>query len=220
MPHEYFGRPEAAKRKPTGRRIPCRSRLSLWEWQSFRSYPFSRDSRGSSAHPTIPPQVSCCPWTSTRGRPWRHPSLRSVSRWNRGFECRASRIAVRHVFPAAMNNGGGIFILASLDERLDLSDNSDLPCSFSQFIQRYNVERVIPHRRAVFVTEPVSTYSSSHFWRIRISSFMQRRYGLRFANEKKKCSVSIDTLQLNTTPLFSHLLNTSLSIYTLLRSHS
>lgn len=55
MPHEYFGRPEAAKRKPTGRRIPCRSRLSLWEWQSFRSYPFSRDSRGSSAHPTIPP---------------------------------------------------------------------------------------------------------------------------------------------------------------------
>ena len=115
---------------------------------------------------------------------------------------------------------GVIFILASLDERLDLSDNSDLPCSFSQFIQRYNVERVIPHRRAVFVTEPVSTYSSSHFWRIRISSFMLRRYGLRFANEKKKCSVSIDTLQLNTTPLFSHLLNTSLSIYTLLRSHS
>ena len=110
MPHEYFGRPEAAKRKPTGRRIPCRSRLSLWEWQSFRSYPFSRDSRGSSAHPTIPPQVSCCPWTSTRGRPWRHPSLRSVSRWNRGFECRASRIAVRHVFPAAMNNGGGIWL--------------------------------------------------------------------------------------------------------------
>lgn len=49
---------------------------------------------------------------------------------------------------------------------------------------------------------------------------MLRRYGLRFANEKKKCSVSIDTLQLNTTPLFSHLLNTSLSIYTLLRSHS
>ena len=91
MPHEYFGRPEAAKRKPTGRRIPCRSRLSLWEWQSFRSYPFSRDSRGSSAHPTIPPQVSCCPW-------------------NRGFECRASRIAVRHVFPAAMNNGGGIWL--------------------------------------------------------------------------------------------------------------
>ena len=115
---------------------------------------------------------------------------------------------------------GVIFILASLDGRLDLSDNSDLPCSFSQFIQRYNVERVIPHRRAVFVTEPVSTYSSSHFWRIRISSFMLRRYGLRFANEKKKCSVSIDTLQLNTTPLFSHLLNTSLSIYTLLRSHS
>lgn len=118
---------------------------------------------------------------------------------------------------------GVIFILASLDERLDLSDNSDLPCSFSQFIQRYNVERVIPHRRAVFVTEPVSAYSSSHFWRIRIfriSSFMLRKYGLRFAYEKKKCSVSIDTLQLNTTPLFSHLLNTSLSIYTLLRSHS
>lgn len=115
---------------------------------------------------------------------------------------------------------GVIFILASLDGRLDLSDNSDLPCSFSQFIQRYNVERVIPHRKAVFVTEPVSTYSSSHFWRIRISSFMLRRYGLRFANEKKKCSVSIDTWQLNTTPLFSHLLNTSLSIYTLLRSHS
>ena len=89
---------------------------------------------------------------------------------------------------------GVIFILASLDGRLDLSDNSDLPCSFSQFIQRYNVERVIPHRRAVFVTEPVSTYSSSHFWRIRISSFMLRRYGLRFAYEKKKCSVSIDTL--------------------------
>ena len=69
----------------------------------------------------------------------------------------------------------------------------------------------------------VSAYSSSHFWRIRIfriSSFMLRRYGLRFAYEKKKCSVSIDTLQLNTTPLFSHLLNTSLSIYTLLRSHS
>ena len=91
---------------------------------------------------------------------------------------------------------GVIFILASLDGRLDLSDNSDLPCSFSQFIQRYNVERVIPHRRAVFVTEPVSTYSSSHFWRIRISSFMLRRYRLRFAYEKKKCSVSIDTLQI------------------------
>lgn len=93
---------------------------------------------------------------------------------------------------------GVIFILASLDGRLDLSDNSDLPCSFSRFIQRYNVERAIPHRRAVFVTEPVSAYSSSHFWRIRIfriSSFMLRRYGLRFAYEKKKCSVSIDTLQ-------------------------
>ena len=93
---------------------------------------------------------------------------------------------------------GVIFILASLDGRLDLSDNSDLPCSFSRFIQRYNVERAIPHRRAVFVTEPVSAYSSSHFWRIRIfriSSFMLRRYGLRFAYEKKRCSVSIDTLQ-------------------------
>lgn len=109
MPHEYFGRPEAAKRKPTGRRIPCRSRLSLW-------------SGSLSAHIRLvgivevvvlirqSPQVSCCPWTSTRGRPWRHPSLRSVSRWNRGFECRASRIAVRHVFPAAMNNGGGIWL--------------------------------------------------------------------------------------------------------------
>ena len=63
----------------------------------------------------------------------------------------------------------------------------------------YNVERAIPHRRAVFVTEPVSAYSSSHFGRIRIfriSSFMQRRYRLRFAYEKKKCSVSIDTLQI------------------------
>ncbi len=60
---------------------------------------------------------------------------------------------------------------------------------------------IIPHRRAVFVTEPVSAYSSSHFWRIRIfriSSFMLRRYGLRFVYEKKKCSVSIDTLQVNT----------------------
>ena len=92
-----------------------------------------------------------------------------------------------------------IFILASLDGRLDLSDNSDLPCSFSRFIQRYNVERAIPHRRAVFVTEPVSAYSSSHFWRIRIFrifSFMLRRYRLRFAYEKKKCSVSIDTLHI------------------------
>ena len=93
-------------------------------------------------------------------------------------------------------NSGVIFILASLDGRLDLSDNSDLPSSFSQFIQRYNVERAIPHRRAVFVTEPVSAYSSSHFWCIRIfriSSFMLRRYGW-FAYEKKKCSGSIDTL--------------------------
>ena len=92
---------------------------------------------------------------------------------------------------------GVIFMLASLDGRLDLSDNSDLPSSFPRFIQRYNVERATPHRRAVFVTEPVSAYSSSHFWRIRIfriSSFMLRRYGLRFAYEKKKCSVSIDTL--------------------------
>ena len=80
-----------------------------------------------------------------------------------------------------------------------ISDNSDLPCSFSRFIQRYNVERAIPHRKAVFVTEPVPAYISSHFWRIRIfriSSFMPRRYGLRFAYEKKKCSVSIDTLHI------------------------
>ena len=40
---------------------------------------------------------------------------------------------------------GVIFILVSLDGRLDFSDNSDLPCSFSRFIQRYNVERAIPH---------------------------------------------------------------------------
>ena len=94
---------------------------------------------------------------------------------------------------------GVIFILASLDGRLDLSDNSDLPSSFPRFIQRYNVERAIPHRRAVFVTEPVSAYSSSHFWRIRIfriASFRLRRYRLRFAYEKKKCSVSIDTLHI------------------------
>ena len=100
---------------------------------------------------------------------------------------------------------GVIFILASLDGRLDLSDNSDLPCSFSQFIQRYNVERVIPHRRAVFVTEPVSTYSSSHFLRIRIfriSSFMLRRYGLRFAYEKKKCSGSLRVSEKGTLSLY------------------
>lgn len=93
---------------------------------------------------------------------------------------------------------GVTFIFASLDGRLDLSDNFDLPCSFSRFIQRYNVERAIPHRRAVFVTEPVSVYIPSHFWRIRIfriSSFMPRRYRLRFVYEKKNCSVSIDTLQ-------------------------
>ena len=92
---------------------------------------------------------------------------------------------------------GVTFIFASLDGRLDLSDNFDLPCSFSRFIQRYNVERAIPHRRAVFVTEPVSVYIPSHFWRIRIfriSSFMPRRYRLRFVYEKKNCSVSIDTL--------------------------
>ena len=95
---------------------------------------------------------------------------------------------------------GVTFIFASLDGRLDLSDNFDLPCSFSRFIQRYNVERAIPHRRAVFVTEPVSVYIPSHFWRIRIfriSSFMPRRYRLRFVYEKKNCSVSIDTLQVN-----------------------
>lgn len=109
---------------------------------------------------------------------------------------RSPSSCLTHRLRIMVSISGVIFILASLDGRLDLSDNSDLPCSFSQFIQRYNVERVIPHRRAVFVTEPVSTYSSSHFWRIRISSFMQRRYGLRFANEKKKCSVSIDTLQM------------------------
>lgn len=93
---------------------------------------------------------------------------------------------------------GVIFILANLDGRLDLSDNSDFPCSFSRFIQRYNVERAIPHRRAVFVTEPVAAYISSHFWCIRIfriSSFMSRRYRLRFIYEKKNCSVSIDTSQ-------------------------
>lgn len=95
---------------------------------------------------------------------------------------------------------GVTFIFASLDGRLDLSDNFDLPCSFSRFIQRYNVERAIPHRRAVFVTEPVSVYIPSHFWRIRIfriSSFMPRRYRLRFVYEKKNCSVSIDTLHSN-----------------------
>ena len=94
---------------------------------------------------------------------------------------------------------GVTFIFASLDGRLDLSDNFDLPCSFSRFIQRYNVERAIPHRRAVFVTEPVSVYIPSHFWCIRIfriSSFMPRRYRLRFVYEKKNCSVSIDTLHL------------------------
>ena len=98
---------------------------------------------------------------------------------------------------------GVTFIFASLDGRLDLSDNFDLPCSFSRFIQRYNVERAIPHRRAVLVTEPVSVYIPSHFWRIRIfriSSFMPRRYRLRFVYEKKNCSVSIDTLQLASTP--------------------
>lgn len=41
-------------------------------------------------------------------------------------------------------------ILAGLDGRLDLSYNSDFPRSFSRFIQRYNVERAIPHRRAFF----------------------------------------------------------------------
>ena len=95
---------------------------------------------------------------------------------------------------------GVTFIFASLDGRLDLSDNFDLPCSFSRFIQRYNVERAIPHRRAVFVTEPVSVYIPSHFWRIRIfriSSFMPRRYRLRFVYEKKNCSISIDTLHFN-----------------------
>lgn len=94
---------------------------------------------------------------------------------------------------------GVILILASLDGRLDLSDNFDLSCSFSRFIQRYNVERAIPHRRAVFVTDPVSAYISSHFWRIRIfriSSFMLRRYRLKFAYKRKKCSVSIDTLHM------------------------
>lgn len=110
-----------------------------------------------------------------------------------GNPLRSPSSCLTHRLRIMVSISGVIFILASLDGRLDLSDNSDLPCSFSQFIQRYNVERVIPHRKAVFVTEPVSTYSSSHFWRIRISSFMLRRYGLRFANEKKKCSVSIDT---------------------------
>ena len=111
----------------------------------------------------------------------------------------APHILVSRRLRIMVSISGVIFILASLDGRLDLSDNSDLPCSFSRFIQRYNVERAIPHRRAVFVTEPVSAYSSSHFGRIRIfriSSFMLRRYGLRFAYEKKKCSVSIDTLQM------------------------
>ena len=94
---------------------------------------------------------------------------------------------------------GVTFIFASLDGRLDLSDNFDLPYSFSRFIQRYNVERAIPHRGAVFVTEPVSVYIPNHFWRIRIfriSSFLPRRCRLRFVCEKKNCSVSIDTLQL------------------------
>ena len=111
----------------------------------------------------------------------------------------APHILVSRRLRIMVSISGVIFILASLDGRLDLSDNSDLPSSFSRFIQRYNVERAIPHRRAVFVTEPVSAYSSSHFWRIRIfriSSFMLRRYGLRFAYEKKKCSVSIDTLHI------------------------
>lgn len=153
--------------------------------------------------------------------PHRHGwELYSLPKQIVGNPLRSPSSCLTHRLRIMVSISGVIFILASLDGRLDLSDNSDLPCSFSQFIQRYNVERVIPHRKAVFVTEPVSTYSSSHFWRIRISSFMLRRYGLRFANEKKKCSVSIDTWQLNTTPLFSHLLNTSLSIYTLLRSHS
>lgn len=96
MPHEYFGRPEAAKRKPTGRRIPCRSRLSLWEWQSFRSYPFSRDSRGSSAHPTIPHKcrvVLGLPHEVARG------GIPLCGQFHVGIE---GLSAVRHVSPSGM----------------------------------------------------------------------------------------------------------------------
>lgn len=114
-----------------------------------------------------------------------------------GNPLRSPSSCLTHRLRIMVSISGVIFILASLDGRLDLSDNSDSRCSLPRFIQRYNVERAIPHRRAVFVTEPVSEYISSHFWRIRIfriSSFMLRRYKLKFDYEKKKCSVSIDTL--------------------------
>ena len=69
-----------------------------------------RDSRNNSVRPTARLRAVSDFQFSIRDRPCRHPSRLSVSRWNRGFECRASRIAVRHVFPAAMNNGGGIWL--------------------------------------------------------------------------------------------------------------
>ena len=114
MPHEYFGRPEAASGNQRGEEFRVGQGWACGSGSLSAHIRLVGIVEVVVPHPTIPPNVSCCPWTSHEVARGGIPPLRSVSRWNRGFECRASRIAVRHVFPAAMNNGGGIWLIRML----------------------------------------------------------------------------------------------------------
>ena len=93
---------------------------------------------------------------------------------------------------------GVIFILASLDGRLDLSDNSDLPLlsrDLSNGITWNGQSRTEGHflSQNPFRRIAQAIFGASVFSVYLLSCYEDTDFG--FAYEKKKCSVSIDTLQ-------------------------